>query len=248
MAPALHGVAVGLSVERRGHEKNSRNVAASREALPAGRSLPQACMSICSTNNAKRNGQPERDGLYGLHWGDPARLDWLRFVRDAFSCCLLFIPIEWASRSDPGAGRLTCYSPTLRPWSTPWLFHQELLDESAWNFRAPGLFLVKNTGTDFPLIALESVSTWCSRSGAFVHLDTPIIESYLDNIKTIIRPGADVIIQYSDKTKEWARKNLTFSDNDPTRMCAMITARGYRIVREDRDKLPHSSIVHFTKD
>ena len=83
--------------------------------------------------------------------------------------------------------------------------------------------------------------------GVFVHLDIPIIESYLDNIKTIIRPGADVIIQYSDKTKEWARRNLTFSDNDPTRMCALITARGYRIVREDRERLPHSSIVHFTK-
>jgi cyclopropane fatty-acyl-phospholipid synthase-like methyltransferase len=126
-------------------------------------------------------------------------------------------------------------------------FHQELLDELARNFRAPGLFLVKNTGTDFPQIELQSVDLVFS-FGVFVHLDIPIIESYLDNIKTIIRPGADVIIQYSDKTKEWARKNLTFSDNDPSRMCAMITARGYRIVREDREKLPHSSIVHFTKD
>jgi cyclopropane fatty-acyl-phospholipid synthase-like methyltransferase len=126
-------------------------------------------------------------------------------------------------------------------------FHQELLDELARNFRAPSLFLVKNTGTDFPHIELQSVDLVFS-FGVFVHLDIPIIESYLDNIKTIIRPDADVIIQYSDKTKEWARKNPTFSDNDPSRMCAMITARGYRIVREDREKLPHSSIVHFTKD
>jgi cyclopropane fatty-acyl-phospholipid synthase-like methyltransferase len=126
-------------------------------------------------------------------------------------------------------------------------FHQELLDELARNFRMPGLFPVKNTGTDFPLIDLQSVDLVFS-FGVFVHLDIPIIESYLDNIKTIIRPGADVVIQYADKTKKWARENPTFSDNDPTRMCAMITARGYRIVREDRDKLPHSSIVHFTKD
>jgi hypothetical protein len=196
-------------------------------------------------NDAKRNGQPERDGLYGLHWGDPQRLDWLRFVRDEF--VLPFVhPDRVGVEIGPGGGRWTRYLLTLaRLYVVD--FHQELLDELARNFRTPWLFPIKNSGTDFPLIELDSVDLVFS-FGVFVHLDIPIIESYLDNIKTIIRPGADVIIQYSDKTKEWARKNLTFSDNDPTRMCALITTRGYRIVREDRDKLPHSSIVHFTKD
>jgi SAM-dependent methyltransferase len=216
--------------------------------LPAGRrEVPDLSTSlhVDMLNDAKMNGQPERDGLYGLHWGDPQQLPWLRFVRDEF--LLPFVhPDRVGVEIGPGGGRWTRYLLTLaRLYVVD--FHQELLDELARNFRAPGLFLVKNTGTDFPLIELESVDLVFS-FGVFVHLDTPIIESYLDNIKTIIRPGADVIIQYSDKTKEWARKNLTFSDNDPTRMCAMIKARGYRIVREDRDNLPHSSIVHFTKD
>jgi hypothetical protein len=196
-------------------------------------------------NHAKRTGQPERDGLYGLQWGDPQRLPWLRFVRDEF--LLPFVhPDKVGVEIGPGGGRWTRYLLTLaRLYVVD--FHQELLDELARNFRMPGLFPVKNTGTDFPLIDLQSVDLVFS-FGVFVHLDIPIIESYLDNIKTIIRPGADVVIQYADKTKKWARENPTFSDNDPTRMCAMITARGYRIVREDRDKLPHSSIVHFTKD
>jgi SAM-dependent methyltransferase len=216
--------------------------------LPAGRrEVPDLSTSlhVDMLNDAKVNGQPERDGLYGLHWGDPQQLPWLRFVRDEF--LLPFVhPDRVGVEIGPGGGRWTRYLLTLaRLYVVD--FHQELLDELARNFRAPGLFLVKNTGTDFPLIELESVDLVFS-FGVFVHLDAPIIESYLDNIKTIIRPGADVIIQYSDKTKEWARKNLTFSDNDPARMCAMITARGYRIVREDRDRLPHSSIVHFTKD
>jgi len=33
---------------------------------------------------ARRVGQPERQGLYGLHWGDPQVVPWLRFVRDEF--------------------------------------------------------------------------------------------------------------------------------------------------------------------
>ena len=85
-------------------------------------------------------------------------------------------------------------------------YHQELLDELARNFRTPWLFPIKNNGTDFPLIELESVDLVFS-FGVFVHLDIPIIESYLDSIKTIIRPGADVVIHILIKTKEWGRRN-----------------------------------------
>lgn len=194
---------------------------------------------------AKQIGQPEQDGLYGLQWGDPQRDSWLRFVLDEF--LLPFVhPDRVGVEIGPGGGRWTRYLLACgRLYAVD--FYQELLDELARNFRVPGLSFVKNTGTDFPLIELESVDLVFS-FGVFVHLDMPIIESYLDSIKTIIRPGADVIIQYSDKTKEAARANLTFSDNDPTRMCALLTNRGYRIIREDRDRLPHSSIVHFTKE
>jgi hypothetical protein len=233
------------------------NVAPKRGVGPHAVTSPwvsglKARMPDLSTNfhldaldRAKLAGQPERDGLYGLQWGDPQREPWLRFVRDEF--LLPFVhPDRVGVEIGPGGGRWTRYLLTLsRLYAVD--LHQELLDELARNFRTPGLFLVKNTGTDFPLIELRSVDLVFSFD-VFVHLDIPIIKSYLDNIKTIIRPGADVIIQYSDKTKKAARENLTFSDNDPTRMCAVIAAGGYRIVREDRDKLPHSSIVHFTMD
>ena len=33
---------------------------------------------------AKKSNQPENDGMYGLHWGDPNVVPYLRFVRDNY--------------------------------------------------------------------------------------------------------------------------------------------------------------------
>lgn len=196
-------------------------------------------------NYARQTGQPERDGLYGVQWGDPQCAPHLRFVRDEFVWPFVH-PDRVCVEIGPGGGRWTRYLLSVaRLYAVD--FHQELLDELARNFRAPGLVFVRNNGTDFPGIESQSVDFVFS-FGVFVHLDRPIIESYLDNIQRIIRPGSDVVIQYSDKTKAPARQEPTFSDNDPARMIEMVTARGYRVIREDRDRLPHSSIVHFTKD
>jgi SAM-dependent methyltransferase len=194
---------------------------------------------------AKRLQQPSPMSLYGLHWGDAQREPWLRLVRDEF-----LLPFVHPDRSGveigPGGGRWTRYMLTLgRLYAVD--FHQELLDEVAQNFRTPGLMLIKNSGTDFPGIPPASVDLVFS-FGVFVHLDAPIIAGYLDNIRSIVRPGADIILQYSDKTKHAARVNPTFSDNDPDRMRSMITDRGYRIIREDTGRLPHSSIAYFTLD
>ena len=79
-----------------------------------------------------------------------------------------------------------------------------------------------------------------------VHLDLNIIEAYLDNIQKILRPGANAVIQYSDKTKVMARLNDGFSDNDPDRMRSAVQRRGYKILEEDITTLWHSSVIRFT--
>jgi hypothetical protein len=44
-----------------------------------------------------------------------------------------------------------------------------------------------------------------------------------------------------------AVKNPTFSDNDPERMRAMVTAAGLDILEEDTTTLWHSSMIRFTR-
>jgi hypothetical protein len=186
---------------------------------------------------------PVAQDLYGLQWGDPNVVPWLRHVRDDF--LLPFVqPDRVGVEIGPGGGRWSRYMLSLQRFYAV-DFHQELLDELAKNFRTPGLFFVKNNGTDFPGIAEHSVDLVFS-FGVFVHLDVPIIDAYLGSIAQIIRPGADVVLQYADKTKPEARDNPTFSDNNPEVMRALLATRGYRILRENVSTLPHSAIVHFT--
>jgi hypothetical protein len=78
-----------------------------------------------------------------------------------------------------------------------------------------------------------------------VHLDFNLIEAYLKSIKTVIKPTANVVIQYSDKTKIMSQINEGFSDNTPARMRAAVHAAGYRILEEDTTSLWHSSVIRF---
>jgi hypothetical protein len=81
--------------------------------------------------------------------------------------------------------------------------------------------------------------------GTFVHLDLDIIQGYLANLRAVVRPTAQIVIQYSDKDKPEAQKIAGFSDNDPRRMRAMVESAGYRIEEEDTAILNHSSIMRF---
>jgi len=124
-------------------------------------------------------------------------------------------------------------------------YHQELLDELAKNFRAPGLRLIRNDGTDFPGIPDRCVD-FLFTFGVFVHLETSIIGAYLGQMKRILKPSGCAVIQYSDKTKLAAQQDPTFSENRPEVMRAMLVAHGYKILEEDTHTLWHSSVVRFS--
>ena len=80
------------------------------------------------------------------------------------------------------------------------LYFQELLDELNKNFRAKNLIPIKNNGTDFPSVPEHQVDFVFS-FGTFVHLDAPVIEGYLQSIRSILRQGGNVVLHYSDMTK-----------------------------------------------
>ena len=64
-------------------------------------------------------------------------------------------------------------------------------------------------------------------------------------MKSIMRPGGNIVIQYADKTKILGQMNDGFSDNFPEKMRKMVTDCGYKIVEEDLTTLWHSSIIRF---
>lgn len=182
--------------------------------------------------------------LYGLHWGDPDTVPPLQFVRDHY--LLPFVhPRQKAVEIGPGGGRWTRY---LLGFETVFAIdhHSEVLAELRRNFRrATNLETVCNSGTDFPGLARGSVD-YVFSFGTFVHFDFDVIESYFRSLQAIVKPGANIIIQYSDKTKVMAQMNKGFSENDPARMRTAVRTAGYEILEEDTTTLWHSSIIRFT--
>ncbi len=179
--------------------------------------------------------------IYGLHWGDPNARPDLRAIRDRF-----VLPFVAADRTaveiGPGGGRWTQFLLGFRRLYVVDL-HAELLDELRKGFDRDNMVFVRNHGTDFPGIPAQSVD-YVFTFGTFVHLDLAIIDAYLANLRQVVKPDADVCIQYSDKTKPAARANQGFSDNDPQRMRALVRRHGYEVAGEDTDSLEHSNVIH----
>jgi SAM-dependent methyltransferase len=198
-------------------------------------------LSMLETARKKR--QPERDGLYGLHWGDPETDPALRTVRERW-----LAPYVRADRVGleigPGGGRWTRYMLAFRLLYAV-DYHPELLVELRRNFPQDNIVEIVNSGSDFPGVPSGSVDFVFS-FGVFVHIDAPIIASYLENLRRVVHPESQLVIQYSDKDKKAARDNPGFSDNNPRLMRRMVEAAGYRILEEDAALLPHSAIVRFS--
>jgi SAM-dependent methyltransferase len=183
-----------------------------------------------------------RKPLYGLEWGDPEALAVLRHVRDHF--LLPYVTAEsTVLEIGPGGGRWTRYLLGAR---RIYLidYHQELLDELARSFRDPRLTMIRNHGSDFPGVP-EGAVDFLFSFGCFVHLDLDIIEGYLDNVRGVLKPDGIAVLHYADKTKPGAQRKSSFSDNDPERMRAGITSRGFTIYEEDTTSISHSAIVRF---
>jgi len=193
--------------------------------------------------SAVRAKQPEADGLYGLHWGDPEKQRELAVVRDKW--LLPYVNSEHAAiEIGPGGGRWTRYMLDFKTIFAVDL-HQELLDELKKRFTPPNMRFIRNNGTDFPDIDTESIDFLFS-FGVFVHLNVDIIQQYLVNMRPVLKKTATAVIQYSDKDKKAAQDNKGFADNNPRMMRKLLADAGYVILEEDTSLLWHSSIVRFT--
>jgi SAM-dependent methyltransferase len=184
-----------------------------------------------------------RGRIYGLQWGDPDVWTPLRFVRDNY--VLPFVnPDHVAVDIGCGGGRWTYY---LLGFKSVYAvdYYSDLLVEFRKTFaRYPHVTAIKNNGADFPGIAPQSVDYILS-FGCFGHINQTLIDGYLGNIKTILKPGGNAVIHYSDKNKPIA-KDPGFSDNTPEQMRGLVLRHGFKIVQEDTGTMWNGGIIHFT--
>jgi SAM-dependent methyltransferase len=184
-----------------------------------------------------------RQDVYGLDWGDPETVEPLKFIKDRW-----VIPYvksdQRAVEIGPGGGRWTRY---LLGFQQLYAVdcHLELLKELRRNYRHSNIVFVHNAGTDFPNIP-EGEIDYVLSFGTFVHLDAPIIEAYLRNLRAILKHGGNAVIHYADQMKVMARENPGFSKNHPDMMRRMVREAGFKVLEEDLTTMWHSSLIRFT--
>ena len=182
--------------------------------------------------------------VYGAEWG---------VIEDVPP--LLFVLQRWVRpyvKSDqtaleigPGGGRWTKH---LLGFRKLYLveYYDDLLAQIKNSVGSRGnVAFIKNNGNDFPGIPDASIDFLFS-FGVFVHIDFAIIETYLDNMKRIMKPEANIVIHFGDKTKAMAAENDGFAHNTPEMMRSAVLARGYTILEEDNTLLWHSGLIRFT--
>jgi Methyltransferase domain len=182
-------------------------------------------------------------GIYGFDWGDPDIAPPLKFILDRYLFPYVN-PEDTAVEIGPGGGRWTRYMLDFKKLYVV-DYYADLLKELTKNVKKKNIRLIKNNGTDFPGIQECSIDYLFS-FGTFVHLDIPVIDAYLANMKPILKPGANVVLHYSDKTKIMAQLNKDFAENAPEKMRTMVSGHGYTIREEDTTTMWHSSIIRFS--
>ena len=184
----------------------------------------------------------QQEGPYGDQWGTPETLPALQTVIDAW--LLPFVgPEKTIIEIGPGGGRWTHHLLNARALHCVDV-NQVMLDYIVQRFHKPAnLYPYLTGGTDLPALPNGSVDFVFS-FGTFVHIDIPDIVAYLDNIRPLLADGADVILQYADKTKPSAAQNIHFAETNPVLMESLLCAHGYRVIRHETGLIHHSNIIH----
>jgi hypothetical protein len=228
--------------ERRGFAPRAELERAVRaNELPATK-LESGVRMLKIADLEKLYGRP-RGEIYGMHWGDPDIVQPLAFVKKTYLMPYV-LPDKTGLEIGPGGGRWTQYLTAMKRLYVV-DYHQAMLDEVKWVTSKAHIKAIKNNGSDFPGVPDNEVDFLWSFD-VFVHLDADIIEAYLVSMKRILKPGAVVMLHYSDKTKIMAQLNDGFAEMVPERMRGMVKAAGYDILQEDTTTMWHSSIVLFT--
>lgn len=209
----------------------------------------------------ERRGKP---GYYGVQWGDPSTARtvigyWVRkllgkaegqpeLTRVVQNYISPYVTKETvALEIGPGGGRWTQYLLAAReiivvdlnPEFFPYL--ERRAGELASKFR-----FYQTTGYELDGIGSDYVDFIFS-FGTFVHIDPEGIDSYLGQMKRVLKPGGIAVVQYADKTKKAAREIKGFSDMNCDRMNNFVQKHGFKLYDHNLSLLRHSNIVVMQK-
>jgi ubiquinone/menaquinone biosynthesis C-methylase UbiE len=185
--------------------------------------------------------------IYGYQWGDP-RQTTAAFVIPEFIAPYLKkggVTLEIG----PGGGRYsqflkesgTCIFVEYNPEFFPIL--RRMFEGSKCAIEC-----IHSTNCTFPAVPDKSVDFVFSFD-CFVHLDLPLIETYLREIRRVLRsPESIAVLHYADQRKPLAQeKGTSFSPTDPTIMRRLVEAAGLKILAEDTERISHSAIMAFIR-
>jgi len=204
--------------------------------------MPSVKWNLDNWSHSLQQHQTHEDSPYGDQWGTPETKPQLKDVIQTW-----LEPFVGADKTileiGPGGGRWTQY-----------LLHSKalycvdinplMLDYIAERFSNPSnLNVYLSQGNDLPKLAAGTVDFMFS-FGTFVHIEPDDISRYLRNLKPLLHPGSDVVIQYADKYKPKAAKNIHFSQNNALIMEYILCKSGYQVIRHNTELLLHSNIVH----
>jgi len=182
---------------------------------------------------------------YGERWGEVEKDTVLKSIKEKF--VLPFVnENKLVLEIGPGGGRwtkylLNCkklYCLDLNPKSLDYV-------KNRFSSRNNVIYIL-NKGNDFSNIPKSSIDFVFSY-GTFVHFDIGIIVDYLSNMIDILSNDSDVVIQYSEKKKEAAKKE-GYSTNTSEVMNKLITDLGFLIRSDETKSLSDTNLIHFTKN
>jgi cyclopropane fatty-acyl-phospholipid synthase-like methyltransferase len=146
-----------------------------------------------------------------------------------------------------GGGRWTQYLLGCKALTCVEL-NSEMFDYIRKRFDDPkNVSYVTTTGHDLPSVPQEHVDFIFS-FGTFVHLEMEIIARYVEAMSFVMRSGADVILQVSNRHKRQSQIDKpSFSDNSPEFMADTFARNGIHVLNVDDDILVHSTMIHGRK-
>lgn len=197
------------------------------------------------------------DHTYGIQWGDPELRGWRyalqRILHRGASPGPLYKVIDRYIRpyvtSDTtvleigcGGGRWTRYligARKLIAVDIDPVFFAPLRAR----FPQAQLEFYQSSGFELADIPDESID-YVFSFGTFVHIEPDGIAAYLAEIKRVLRPGGQAVIQYAAKEKRAGYKEKTFSAMTAQRMEAIVPLP---IIVHDTRLLNHSNIAVMKK-
>jgi SAM-dependent methyltransferase len=205
-----------------------------------------------------------KPGYYGAQWGDPSTVRtriayWIRKILskperrpELTKVVHNYISPYLTKKSvvleiGPGGGRWTRYLlqakeiilVDLNAEFFPYLKNRAGKLTSKMRFK-------QTAGYELGGIDLDSVD-FIFTFGTFVHIDPDGIDSYLGEMKRVLKPGGIAVVQYADKNKKAARERKGFSDMNCDRMNTFVQKHGFKLLDHNLSLLDHSNIVVIQK-